>query len=383
MKSGVETWIRDLGFVSRDLVWEFIQMADVVVQPGRINAYNQRRLPSKLPDYLCAGKPLVTTSANLGNYLEDGENALLLKTSTPEEIAARCQELFSDENLSRHISQSGREFGEEWFNTTQNTLGLESFYESVLAQPRTPFSKAPGDQIGKVIHVLEDELRDISKPSKTTLRYRKYIKSIRRKRANSHEKDPLDSSNPVEFQIYFPNEPAQMENCSLRRWYETGSQQDWMIPFAPPKDLEWIRIDPGQFPGTYYLKKWAFLDKDLQILFEWNESASDELQLQLTGATLGPVTEKGQEIWSLTHDPQLLFANLPEIEINKMRWMQIQFLATEIEAPIRTRLKLRKNNIEDKADWMRTQTSIDSILRKIQRRSSPVLRIFDKIRRKI
>ncbi|MBH54591.1 MAG: hypothetical protein CMI18_09630 [Opitutaceae bacterium] len=384
MKSGVETWIRDLGFVSRDLVWQFIELADVVVQPGRINEYNQHRLPSKLPDYLCMGKPLVTTSANLGNYLEDGENALLLKTSTPEEIAARCQELFSNKDLAKHISELGMEFGEKWFNITQNTLELESFYESVLTHQRHMLSQAPGNQLEKVIHVLEDELQVISKPSVTTLRYRKYIESFKRKKANSQKKDHLDSGRPIEFQIYFPNEPAQMENCSLRKWYHAGSQEDWTIPFTPPQDLEWMRIDPGQFPGTYYLKKWALLNEDHQTLFEWNEAPNDPQQLQLTGATLGPVSEKGQEISSLTHDPQLLFANLPKIDTSKVCWINIQFYATEIESSIiRSRLKVRTNNLKETSDWMRTQNTIDSVLRKIQRRRSPVVRFLDSIRGKI
>ena len=58
-------------------MWRLIELADIVVQPGRQNDYNEYRLPSKLPDFLCIGKPLVTSTTNLGRKLEDGEEALL------------------------------------------------------------------------------------------------------------------------------------------------------------------------------------------------------------------------------------------------------------------------------------------------------------------
>ncbi|MCZ6673258.1 MAG: glycosyltransferase, partial [Verrucomicrobia bacterium] len=96
LPKGADSWIRDIGFLPRENMWRLIELADIVVQPGRINDYNQSRLPSKLPDFLCLGKPVVTSAANLGQQLIDGEQALLLNSSTAEEIAGRCQELFSN-----------------------------------------------------------------------------------------------------------------------------------------------------------------------------------------------------------------------------------------------------------------------------------------------
>ena len=385
LKADAQNWIRDLGFVPREHVWKFIELADVVVQPGRINEYNQHRLPSKLPDYLCSGKPLVTTSANLGKYLEDGNHALLLKHSTPEEITARCQELFSNQALANQIAESGRQFGEQWFNTTRNTSNLESFYETVLGTPQDQLSRAPGNQIGKLVHVLQEELKDISPPTSQTLRYRSYIKSVA-KNASTNSKSGLNgqSALEVEFHIYYPNEPEQLEISSLRRWYKPRQPQQWLIPFSPPQDLEWIRMDPGQFPGTFYLKSWAFLDAHRNPLFRWEPGSDKSISCQLTGATLGPVTEEGQEIWSLTHDPQILFANLPAIDNERVRWMSLEFSASEIESPLRTPLRLkRKQNFEKDENWQETLFTIESLLRNLERRRSPVVRFFDRLRQKI
>ena len=42
----------DLGFVSRDRLWDLLAAADVFVQPGGPSPFNDYRFPSKLPDFL-------------------------------------------------------------------------------------------------------------------------------------------------------------------------------------------------------------------------------------------------------------------------------------------------------------------------------------------
>ena len=43
-----------------------LRLADVLVQPGESNRFNTHRLPSKLPEFLASGRPVIMPRANLG-----------------------------------------------------------------------------------------------------------------------------------------------------------------------------------------------------------------------------------------------------------------------------------------------------------------------------
>src|SRR5262249_3527468 len=68
----------DLGFLSRTKVYSVLALADILVQPGRSDRFNVYRFPSKLPEFFASGKPVVLPRANVGCFLQDGVQALLL-----------------------------------------------------------------------------------------------------------------------------------------------------------------------------------------------------------------------------------------------------------------------------------------------------------------
>jgi glycosyltransferase involved in cell wall biosynthesis len=383
LPSGAENWIRDVGYLSRNQLWRFIELADVVVQPGRSNSYNENRLPSKLLDFLCLGKPLVTSSSNLGKRLKDGVNALLLKNSKPEEIAARCQELFSDNELAKSIGRRGREFVLETFNLTRNTAGLSKFYTSVLASPKNSLAVPQGSQIENALNTLEKELSTIVPPSQEALKIRTYLRDLRKKESIRKPVKKEFAPARVEMQIYYPQKPELLELGSLRRWYTPKKNNSCLLPFITQQSLDWLRIDPGQYPGTYILKSWSVLDSNHKPLIEWKPEMESKITCQINGATLGPVTNEGQEIWSLTHDPQLLFAPLPPMDSSRVRWLNIEFKANEVESPITNKLKLRR-----KPDTLELQEEseindrIDSLLEILERRRSLVLRFMDRLQKR-
>lgn len=381
---GAENWIRDVGYLPRDGLWRLIELADVVVQPGRMNDYNQKRLPSKLPDFLCLGKPVITSKANLGQKLEEGKQALILTTSKPKEIASRCQDLFSHPALAKRIAEGGRELGQALFDLTKNTSGLIHYYGKILKSPPNRLSLASGNQIEKAITSLEQELALIAAPSREALRIRTYLRAVRKTEKKKENQKKSKPPVQVELQVFFPNHPEKLELGSIRRWYARGRHQKCLLPFSPPQDLDWIRIDPGQYPGTYLLKSWAFLDAGENSVFEWTPESKLEVTCQLNGATAGPIGPGGQEIWSLTHDPQMLFAPLPAFDTDKIRWFRIEFAANEIESPLTTTLKLRRTDPTQLEYRIRARNqNIDTLLKTLERRRSPVLRFIDRWQKKI
>ena len=381
LPKGAENWIRDVGYLPREQMWRLIELADVVVQPGRQNDYNEYRLPSKLPDFLCIGKPLVTSTTNLGRKLKDGEEALLLEESTAEEIAARCQELFSNPDLAQTLAKGGKEKGRDWFNLSKNTESLVEYYQRILETPQNPLSEPPGNQIDKALELLESELSTIQNPSEEVLQIRGYLQEVCLNRDTKQLKLSKPPPITIELQVYYPHDPDKLEFSSIRRSHGLKTEQHCMIPFSPKESMDWLRIDPGQYPGTYLIKSWALLDENQNPLLVWTPQSADKIPCQANGATLGPISDEGQEIWSLTHDPQLLFAPLPEIETAKVRWLRLEFSTKEVESPLTTQLKLRRKSIDQQGEEeAKRNTRMDFLLKKLERRHSPILRFIDRIR---
>ena len=47
----------------------YLALADAFVQPGSPDDFNRYRLPSKLPEFLAMGRPVILPHCNLGNEL--------------------------------------------------------------------------------------------------------------------------------------------------------------------------------------------------------------------------------------------------------------------------------------------------------------------------
>ncbi len=117
----------------RSEVPRYLALADVLVQPGRPGRFNDYRLPSKLPEFLAMGKPVILPRTNLGRVLEDGENCLLLKTGEPAELAEMIEQCLGDAELSARLGARARVFAEERFSWPRSAARLLRFYERVLS----------------------------------------------------------------------------------------------------------------------------------------------------------------------------------------------------------------------------------------------------------
>lgn len=127
-------FIIDLGFVDKLRLPGLLALADVLVQPGRPGPFNDYRLPSKIPEFLAMGKPVVLPAANVGVALQDGRDALVLREGAAEEIAGACARLFADAALSSQLGQGGLTFARAHFDPAANTARLADFYAATLAR---------------------------------------------------------------------------------------------------------------------------------------------------------------------------------------------------------------------------------------------------------
>ena len=161
--------VLDLGFVAKPLLPRLLALADVLVQPGRPGPFNDYRLPSKLPEFLAAGKPVVLPAANLAHLLEDGRDALFLRFGTPEDIAETCERLFADDSLRASLGECAAAFARRYFDLAANTGTLESFYQATLDRPAAidwSLGRTPG--VDEVV-LCADRLRRSSARTGTDL----------------------------------------------------------------------------------------------------------------------------------------------------------------------------------------------------------------------
>ena len=126
---------RELGRLPRPEMLSLLKLADVLVQPGAPNALNQRRLPSKLPEFLASGRPVVLPRANLGLQLRDGHEAVMLDEGHGLEIASKVEALFREPARAEAIGAAGRAFAARNLCWARATAGLEGFYADLLARP--------------------------------------------------------------------------------------------------------------------------------------------------------------------------------------------------------------------------------------------------------
>jgi glycosyltransferase involved in cell wall biosynthesis len=135
LPEGWKKWTLDLGFVAKDRLPGLLALADVLVQPGRPGSFNDFRLPSKLPEFLASGRPVVTIASNLGLQLTDGVNARVLPSGTPDAMADACLQLFSDPEGAAHLGLAGADFARTRFDLQTITQRLIAFYTDTLARP--------------------------------------------------------------------------------------------------------------------------------------------------------------------------------------------------------------------------------------------------------
>jgi glycosyltransferase involved in cell wall biosynthesis len=126
----------ELGFIEdRKLLGRIVAEADVLVQPGRSNPFNDLRFPSKLPDFFASGKPVVLPKTNIGLVTRHGEDAYVLDNADGIAIADAVVAIMSNPRLQERLAKGARAFYERQPTWTIAASRLATLYEKILAAP--------------------------------------------------------------------------------------------------------------------------------------------------------------------------------------------------------------------------------------------------------
>lgn len=114
--SEIQEHVIHLGkLASQSEVANAMAMANVLVQPGRSDSFNDYRFPSKLPEFFAMGRPVILPAANLGRFVRDGEDCLVLRRGDAFEIAEHLQQLHRNPVLAERLGRNALTFANKHF----------------------------------------------------------------------------------------------------------------------------------------------------------------------------------------------------------------------------------------------------------------------------
>lgn len=133
-----DQWLKkhsiELGYIDYNTMPDILALADVLVQPGRPDKFNDYRFPSKLPEFLAMGKPVIIPATNIACVMEHKKDAWVLPVADAIHIVDAVKVLLNDTELYGKLSQGAVNFARTHLNWQQNTKVLKSFYENIWSR---------------------------------------------------------------------------------------------------------------------------------------------------------------------------------------------------------------------------------------------------------
>ncbi|QGJ71854.1 Glycosyl transferase group 1 [Planctomycetales bacterium 10988] len=134
-KSWEEQFCLHLGFIeTRQELANILAMADMFVQPGKSDLFNNYRFPSKVPEFFSLGRPVILPETNVGLVAKHLEHAFILSEANGSNIASAVAEIWEDKDLKSHLSQGSQSFQKQHFCWKRSAETLENLYTSILNQ---------------------------------------------------------------------------------------------------------------------------------------------------------------------------------------------------------------------------------------------------------
>jgi glycosyltransferase involved in cell wall biosynthesis len=121
----------ELGHVPYQEIPALLSLADVLVQPGMDNAFNEFRLPGKLPEFFAMGRPVIVPRTNIGRFVRHGEDAWVLDKVDALGIVDAVLQLRGNKAWSERLAAGAVAFGREHFDWKKNARALAGFYEKI------------------------------------------------------------------------------------------------------------------------------------------------------------------------------------------------------------------------------------------------------------
>jgi glycosyltransferase involved in cell wall biosynthesis len=130
----IKRHIIDVGFRPHTEIPGYLALADFLVQPGRADEFNNFRIPSKLPEFLAMGRPVVLPKTNIGRQMRHEVDGLVMEEGHNLDIARQIHRLIRDPGLCERLGFGARKFAEKHLNWNTSAEKLLGFYDRVLGR---------------------------------------------------------------------------------------------------------------------------------------------------------------------------------------------------------------------------------------------------------
>jgi glycosyltransferase involved in cell wall biosynthesis len=129
---GVSGLVQQLGRLSLDDYLDALLCANIFAVPMRDTVSNRGRWPSKVGDYMAAGRPLVANPVgDVASAIKEADVGLLAEYE-PSSFAGACAQLLRDPGLQVEKGRSGREYAKKNLTWEHLIDDLERFYLQIL-----------------------------------------------------------------------------------------------------------------------------------------------------------------------------------------------------------------------------------------------------------
>lgn len=137
----IKNHVRFTGVVSYDELQDYIAVCDVMLLPLKDTVANRGRWPSKVCDYLAAGRPVAATAVGDLQDLFSRKSIGVLSKDEPEDFARATLELLGHPDLEE-MGRNARQVAEQELSWEKLTDQLESFYTRVINMPNEKMRKS-------------------------------------------------------------------------------------------------------------------------------------------------------------------------------------------------------------------------------------------------
>ena len=105
-----------LGQQTHEDVPKYLSASDVLAIPRPSDSITEYAFPSKFPEYIALGKPVVVSRvSDIADYIEDGVSGILIRPESADDLCKALEKL-KDRSLRESMGKKGRETAERVFD---------------------------------------------------------------------------------------------------------------------------------------------------------------------------------------------------------------------------------------------------------------------------
>ncbi len=126
---GLDDIVEFTGRVPDDVMLDYLNTADVCVNPDEYNEMNDKSTMNKVLEYMALGKPIVQFDLTEGRYSAQ-EASLYAQRNYAPDLAAKIEQLLDDPDMRRRMSEFGRRRIVEELSWDHTSRALLSAYDT-------------------------------------------------------------------------------------------------------------------------------------------------------------------------------------------------------------------------------------------------------------